>query len=98
MLTVRPSGLAGQPECSEDGGGTGMLTFDFKAGNGSSSRIAEIAGQRYTLGVFVQSNFGRREDFTLAGRAIGPPHRAGQTARQGPGFGDRHRRMTGCSP
>jgi len=53
------------------GGGTGMLTYDFKAGNGSSSRIVEIAGRRHTLGVFVQSNFGRREDFTVLGVPAG---------------------------
>jgi len=53
------------------GGGTGMLTYDFKSGNGSASRIVEIAGQRFTLGVFVQSNFGRREDFTVLGVPVG---------------------------
>jgi D-aminopeptidase len=53
------------------GGGTGMLTYDFKAGNGSSSRIVEIAGGHYSLGVFVQSNFGRREDFTVLGVPVG---------------------------
>ena len=53
------------------GGGTGMLTYDFKAGNGSASRTVEIAGQRFTLGVFVQSNFGRREDFTVLGVPVG---------------------------
>ncbi len=53
------------------GGGTGMLTYDFKAGSGSASRVVEIAGERYTLGVFVQSNFGRREDFTLLGVPVG---------------------------
>jgi L-aminopeptidase/D-esterase-like protein len=53
------------------GGGTGMLTYDFKAGNGSSSRVVDIAGGRYTLGVFVQSNFGRREDFTVLGVPVG---------------------------
>ena len=53
------------------GGGTGMLTYDFKAGNGSASRQVEIAGQRFTLGVFVQSNFGRREDFTVLGVPAG---------------------------
>ncbi|WP_421694181.1 P1 family peptidase [Aestuariivirga sp.] len=53
------------------GGGTGMLTYDFKAGNGSASRVVDIAGGRYTLGVFVQSNFGRREDFTVLGVPAG---------------------------
>jgi D-aminopeptidase len=53
------------------GGGTGMLTYDFKAGNGSSSRRVAIGGERYTVGVFVQSNFGRREDFTVLGVPVG---------------------------
>lgn len=53
------------------GGGTGMLTYDFKAGNGSASRVVEIAGRSFTLGVFVQSNFGRREDFTVLGVPVG---------------------------
>ncbi len=53
------------------GGGTGMLTYDFKAGNGSASRLVEIGGTSYAVGVFVQSNFGRREDFTVLGVPVG---------------------------
>lgn len=53
------------------GGGTGMLTYDFKAGNGSASRRVDIAGMSFVLGVFVQSNFGRREDFTVLGVPAG---------------------------
>ena len=53
------------------GGGTGMMTYDFKAGNGSASRRVAIGGETYTLGVFVQSNFGRREDFTVLGVPVG---------------------------
>ena len=33
-------------------------TFGFKAGSGTASRVVEWQGERYTLGVFVQSNFG----------------------------------------
>ncbi len=40
------------------GAGTGMVTFGYKGGLGSSSRIV---GQ-HTIGVLVVSNFGRRED------------------------------------
>lgn len=61
----------GALELGSVGGGTGMITYDFKAGNGSASRVVEIEGQRYTLGVFVQSNFGRRQDFTLLGVPVG---------------------------
>ena len=60
------------------GGGTGMLTFDFKAGNGSASRIVEIGSGRHTVGVFVQSNFGRREDFTVLGVPVGRHMRQGK--------------------
>ena len=62
---------SGPVEMGSVGGGTGMLTYDFKAGNGSASRIVEISGRTYTLGVFVQSNFGRREDFTVLGVPVG---------------------------
>ena len=61
----------GPVEMGSVGGGTGMLTYDFKAGNGSASRVVEIDGHRFTLGVFVQSNFGRREDFTVLGVPVG---------------------------
>ena len=65
-------GACGGPvEMGSVGGGTGMITYDFKAGNGSSSRRVEIAGETYTLGVFVQSNFGRREDLMVLGVPVG---------------------------
>ena len=60
------------------GGGTGMLTYDFKAGNGSASRVVKIAGQHFTLGVFVQSNFGRREDLMVLGVPVGRHLREGK--------------------
>ena len=49
------------------GGGTGMVTFGFKAGIGTASRVADP----YTVGVLVQSNFGRRERFTVGGVPVG---------------------------
>jgi D-aminopeptidase len=42
------------------GGGTGMSTFGFKGGIGTSSRIVDINGKTGTVGVLVQSNFGGR--------------------------------------
>ncbi len=47
------------------GGGTGMTAFGFKGGIGTASRILEIAGERATLGVLVQANFGGR--LTISG-------------------------------
>lgn len=53
------------------GGGMGMQTFGFKGGSGSSSRKIQQAGLAGTVGVFVQSNFGSREQFSWRGRALG---------------------------
>jgi L-aminopeptidase/D-esterase-like protein len=61
----------GPVELGSAGGGTGMICYDFKAGNGSSSRVIEIDGRRYTLGVFLQANFGDRSDFTVLGVPVG---------------------------
>jgi D-aminopeptidase len=51
------------------GGGTGMSTFDFKAGTGTSSR--KIEGLNYTIGILVQSNFGIMEQMIIAGVPVG---------------------------
>ncbi len=53
------------------GGGTGMITYDFKGGTSSASRRVEIEGVAYTVGMLVQSNFGRRRDLTILGVPIG---------------------------
>jgi len=53
------------------GGGTGMTTYQFKGGSGTSSRVIEIESESYTVGVFVQSNFGKRHLMTVAGIPIG---------------------------
>ena len=61
----------GPVEMGSVGGGTGMICYDFKAGNGSASRRVKIGGADYKLGVFVQANFGRREDLTVLGVPVG---------------------------
>jgi len=53
------------------GGGTGMICYDFNAGSGTASRQIKISAKAYTLGVFVQANFGLRPDLVIAGVAIG---------------------------
>ena len=53
------------------GGGTGMITCDFKAGIGTSSRkLPEVFGG-YTLGVLVMSNFGKMHNLRVAGMPLG---------------------------
>lgn len=53
------------------GGGTGMITHGFKGGIGTSSRVVSIDGASYTIGVLVQSNYGIRDTFTVAGVPVG---------------------------
>jgi L-aminopeptidase/D-esterase-like protein len=61
----------GPLELGSVGGGTGMICYDFKGGNGSSSRIVTVGGRRYTVGAFVQSNFGLRPQCTIIGVPVG---------------------------
>ncbi len=53
------------------GGGTGMITCDFKAGIGTSSRIVTVGKDQYSVGVLVMSNFGEMEDLRLDGIPVG---------------------------
>jgi D-aminopeptidase len=62
---------SGPVEEGSVGGGTGMNCYQFKGGSGTASRLVPFAGQSYTVGVFVQANFGRRHELTLAGIPLG---------------------------
>lgn len=53
------------------GGGTGMNCYQFKGGSGTASRIVDYANQMYTVGVFVQANFGARKELVLTGIPCG---------------------------
>ncbi len=53
------------------GGGTGMSLFLFKGGSGTSSRVFEIDNAKYTVGAFVQGNFGGRGDLLISGVPVG---------------------------
>jgi D-aminopeptidase len=76
---VRPEHVAeaiaavsrGAVEEGNVGGGTGMVSFGFKAGIGTASRRVPARERSYTLGVLVQSNFGRRQRLTIDGVPVG---------------------------
>ena len=53
------------------GAGTGMTTFDFAGGIGSSSRLLGIDDGSYTIGVLVLSNFGKMRNMTIDGAVVG---------------------------
>ena len=53
------------------GAGAGTVCHGLKGGIGSASRVLEIAGGRYTLGVLVQSNYGTLEELHVMERPLG---------------------------
>ncbi len=53
------------------GGGTGMRCHQFKAGIGTASRVVEVDGARYAVGVLVQCNYGSRDLLRVAGVPVG---------------------------
>ena len=53
------------------GAGKGTVCFGLKGGIGSSSRLVEACGETFTIGVLVQSNFGRMQDLMVCGIPIG---------------------------
>ncbi len=59
----------GLPAEGAVGAGTGMMTFDFKAGIGTASRV--LPAHEATLGVLVLSNFGVLRDLVVAGVPVG---------------------------
>jgi len=70
------SARGGAVEEGSVGGGTGMICYEFKGGNGTASRKIDMkdksgATRTFTLGVFLQANFGRRASLTIAGVPIG---------------------------
>jgi len=53
------------------GGGTGMVCFGFKGGIGTASRLVNVGGKPYTIGVLVQCNSGDRKVLRIAGAPVG---------------------------
>ena len=53
------------------GGGTGMVCYGFKGGDGTASRVLGKEDGGYTVGVLVQCNCGRRPQLTIAGVPVG---------------------------
>jgi L-aminopeptidase/D-esterase-like protein len=77
VFSALDSAHGGAIEEGSVGGGTGMICYEFKGGNGTASRKMEIKAGKdspaktFTVGVFVQANCGRRPQLTIAGVPIG---------------------------
>ena len=72
------SARGGPIEEGSVGGGTGMICYEFKGGNGTASRQVTITPEgadksagKFNIGVFVQANCGRRSQLTIAGVPVG---------------------------
>jgi D-aminopeptidase len=84
------------------GGGTGMVCHGFKGGIGTASRVVPEQHGGFTVGVLVQTNYGRRLRFQVNGVPVGqvinteevppprmPAPRPATGGAAGPGSGDR---------
>lgn len=71
VLEAINNASTGKIEEGNIGGGTGMMCLGFKGGTGTSSRVLTVKDSTYTVGVLVQSNFGGKRNFTVAGVPVG---------------------------
>ena len=62
---------SGAIEQGSVGGGTGMNCYGYKGGSTTASRLVRYGGETYTVGVFLQANFGARAELTIAGVPLG---------------------------
>ncbi|HYM84610.1 MAG TPA: P1 family peptidase [Candidatus Dormibacteraeota bacterium] len=53
------------------GAATGTQQFDFKGGTGTSSRVLELKGETFTVGVLVNTNYANRHQLQILGVPIG---------------------------
>jgi L-aminopeptidase/D-esterase-like protein len=71
VFAALDSAAGGAIEEGSVGGGAGMITYGFKGGSGTASRRLAFDGVTYTVGAFVQSNFGLREQLVINGVPVG---------------------------
>ena len=53
------------------GAGTGMMSYQFKGGIGTASRVLPKEDGGFTVGVLVNANMGRRADLSVDGVPVG---------------------------
>ena len=70
-LAAMDGATSGPVEEGNVGGGTGMICHRFKGGIGTASRLVQMQGASYTLGVLVQCNYGSRQQLRIAGAPVG---------------------------
>jgi L-aminopeptidase/D-esterase-like protein len=48
-----------------------MICYEWKGGSGTASRVVEYGRDQFHVGVFVQANFGSREELVIQGVPVG---------------------------
>ncbi len=71
VVTALESARSGPVPEGAVGGGTGMVCYGFKGGDGTASRVLTQEQGGYTVGVLVQCNCGRRHQLTVRGVPVG---------------------------
>src|SRR5215472_2751449 len=71
VIAALEAAHTGPVEEGSVGGGTGMNCYQFKGGNGTASRTVAYGSTAFTVGVFLQANFGARWELTLGGLHLG---------------------------
>lgn len=71
VVMALESASSGSVQEGSVGAGTGMVSYQFKGGIGTSSRVLPENLGGYHLGVLVNANHGRRHEFTVAGVPVG---------------------------
>lgn len=81
------SAIGGPVKEGTVGAGTGMISYGFKGGIGTSSRKLSEKEGGYTIGVLVNANHGRRPELVIAGVPVGklydPPQRMSEALAPG---------------
>ena len=71
VLDAMKNAKSGPVQEGNVGGGTGMISYQFKGGIGTASRRLPDPWSRYTVGVLVQANHGHREHLRIDGVPVG---------------------------
>lgn len=70
VMLALESASSGNIKQGSVGAGTGMRSYGFKGGIGTSSRILPSSDGGYVVGVLVNANHGRRDQLTILGRPM----------------------------
>jgi D-aminopeptidase len=87
VMTALDGAINGPVSEGSVGAGTGMVSYGFKGGIGTSSRKLSEKEGGYTVGVLVNANHGRRPELVIAGipvgKLYGPPQQVSEAVSAG---------------